>query len=167
MHADFPFAHGGGKRERIFASGDMKFVVLHLIGQKPAHGYEIIKALGELAGGDYAPSPGTIYPTLTMLEDLGWIVSDLQDGGRKAYRISAEGQTRLEERREAVERVLAHLAHVRSRAHGRRLPEIRRALENLKMAVRMRLGDDDLPDPAIARRISEIIDHAAVEIERC
>jgi DNA-binding PadR family transcriptional regulator len=158
----FPF--GGGRRERIFASGDMKFVVLHLLGQKPAHGYEVIKALGELVGGDYTPSPGTIYPTLTMLEDLGWVVSTPQDG-RKEYRISAEGQARLEEQHEVVERVLAHLAHTRNHAHGRRMPEVMRAMENLKMALRMRLGDG-VPDPAAIRRISEIIDRTAVEIER-
>ena len=165
VRPDFPFG-GGGKRERIFASGDLKFVVLHLIGEKPAHGYEIIKALGELAGGDYAPSPGTIYPTLSMLEDLGWVVSTPYDGGRREYRISAEGQARLEERREDVEHVLAHLAHVRSHAHGRRIPEIMRAMENFEMALRMRLGDD-VPDPAVVRRIAEIIDRAAVEVERC
>jgi DNA-binding PadR family transcriptional regulator len=142
----------------------MKFVVLHLLGQKPAHGYEIIKALGELVGGDYTPSPGTIYPTLAMLEDLGWVVSTPRDG-RKEYRISAEGQARLEEQREVVERVLAHLAHARNHAHGRRMPEVMRAMENLKMALRMRLGDG-VPDPAVTRRVSEIIDHAAVEIER-
>jgi DNA-binding PadR family transcriptional regulator len=163
IHSEFPF--GGGKRERIFASGDMKFVVLHLLGQKPAHGYEIIRALGELVGGDYTPSPGTIYPTLTMLEDLGWVVSTPQDG-RKEYRISSEGEARLEEQRAVVERVLAHLAHVRDRAHGRRVPEVMRATENLKMALKMRLGGD-APDPALARRIAEIIDRAAVEIERC
>ena len=166
IRSDLPFGGGGGRRERIFASGDLKFVVLHLLAQKPAHGYEIIKAMGDLVGGDYTPSPGTIYPTLTMLQDIGWIISATQDGGRKEYRISAEGQARLEEQREAVERILAHLGQVRNRAHGRRLPEIMRAMENLKMALRMRLGDD-LPDPAVARRISEIIDRAAVEIERC
>jgi DNA-binding PadR family transcriptional regulator len=163
VHGEFPF--GGGKRERIFASGDMKFVVLYLLGQKPAHGYEIIKELGELAGGDYTPSPGTIYPTLTMLEDLGWVVSTPQEG-RKEYRLSPEGEAQLEERRQVVERVLAHLGHVRNRAHGRRVPEIMRAMENLKMALRMRLGEDSA-DPAVARRVAEIIDRAAVEVERC
>ena len=113
IRPDFPFGGGGGRRERIFASGDLKFVVLHLLGQKPAHGYEIIKAMGDLVGGDYTPSPGTIYPTLTMLEDLGWITSAQQEGGRKEYRISAEGQARLDEQRETVERILAHLGHVR------------------------------------------------------
>ncbi|MDR2614732.1 MAG: PadR family transcriptional regulator [Candidatus Accumulibacter sp.] len=165
IHPEFPFG-GGGRRERIFASGDLKFAVLHLLGQKPAHGYEIIKAMGELVGGDYTPSPGTIYPTLAMLEDLGWVVSTPQDGGRKEYRISAEGQVQLEEHREVVERILEHLAHTRTRAHGRRQPEIVRAVENLKTALRLRLGDEP-PDPAVTRRISEIIDRAAVEIERC
>lgn len=166
IRPDFPFGGGGGRRERIFASGDLKFIVLHLIGQKPAHGYEIIKSLGELAGGDYAPSPGTIYPTLSMLEDLGWIVSTQHDGGRREYGISDEGKARLEERCGDVERVLAHLKHVRNHAHGRRIPEIMRAMENFKMALRMRLGDD-VHDPAIVRRIAEIIDRAAVEVERC
>jgi DNA-binding PadR family transcriptional regulator len=165
VHPEFSFG-GGGRRERIFASGDLKFVILHLLGQKPAHGYEIIKAMGELVGGDYAPSPGTVYPTLNMLEDLGWVVSAPRDGGRKEYRISADGQTRLEEQREIVERILAHLAHVRTRAHRRRIPEIMRAMENLKTALKIRLGDEP-PDPAVARRISEILDRAAVEIERC
>ena len=165
IHPEFPFG-GGGRRERIFASGDLKFAVLHLLGQKPAHGYEIIKAMSELVGGDYTPSPGTIYPTLAMLEDLGWVVSTPQEGGRKEYRISAEGQARLEEHGEAVERILERLAHARTRAHGRRMPEIVRAMENLRTALRLRLGEES-PDLAVARQISEIIDRAAVEIERC
>ena len=74
VRAEHPFG-GGGRRERLFGSGDLKFVVLHLVAQKPAHGYEIIKALSELVGGDYSPSPGTVYPTLAMLEDLGWIAA--------------------------------------------------------------------------------------------
>jgi DNA-binding PadR family transcriptional regulator len=165
IHPDLPFG-GGGRRERVFASGDLKFAVLHLLADKPAHGYEIIRRMGELAGGDYAPSPGTIYPTLAMLEDLGWVVSAPQEGGRKEYRISADGRARLEEEREAVERILAHLERVKSRAHGRRPPEVLRAMENLKTALRLRLGGADA-DTALARRVSEILDRAAVEIERC
>jgi DNA-binding PadR family transcriptional regulator len=165
-HPGFPFGGGGGRRERIFASGDLKFVILHLLGRKPAHGYEIIKAMSELVGGDYAPSPGTIYPTLSMLEDLGWVVSSLQDGGRKEYRISSDGEAQLEAQRETVERILMHLTHHRTRAHGRRVPEIMRAMENLKTALRLRLGSES-PDPVVARRISEILDRAAVEVERC
>ena len=71
--------HGHGRHglRRFFAHGDLRLVVLHLIGEKPRHGYELIKAIEESVSGAYSPSPGTIYPTLTMLEDQGYVrVSD-------------------------------------------------------------------------------------------
>lgn len=165
MRADHAFGGGGGRRERIFASGDLKFVALHLLAQKPGHGYDLIKSLSELVGGDYSPSPGTIYPTLTMLEDLGWLSSAQDSSGRKTYEISAEGKLQLEAEKENVDRILAHLHHCRARANARRVPEIVRAMENLKLALRMRFGDSS-PDPAVTRRVAEIIDRAASEIER-
>lgn len=167
VRPDFPFGGGagGGKRERIFASGDLKFVLLHLLAQKPAHGYDLIRALSELVGGDYSPSPGTIYPTLAMLEDLGWITTTPDSNGRKEYMVSPEGRQQLDVQQAEVNRVLTHIDHHKSRARARRIPEIVRAMENLKTALRMRLGDD-IPEQALTRRISEIIDRAAVEIER-
>jgi len=163
--ADHPMGGGGGRRERIFASGNLKLVALHLLAQKPGHGYDIIKSLSELVGDDYSPSPGTIYPTLAMMVDLGWVTAEQDGNGRKNYRITAEGQAELEEKKDEIESILAHLSHCRSRAHARRVPEIVRAMENLKLVLRMRFGDS-LPDPAITHRIAEIIDRAAVEIER-
>ena len=165
IRADHAFGGGGGRRERIFASGDLKFVALHLLAQKPGHGYDLIKSLSELVGGDYSPSPGTIYPTLTMLEDLGWLSSAPDSSGRQTYEISAEGKLQLEAEKENVDRILAHLHHCRARANARRVPEIVRAMENLKLALRMRFGDSS-PDPAVTRRVAEIIDRAASEIER-
>lgn len=167
VRPDFPLGGGagGGKRERIFASGDLKFVLLHLLAQKPAHGYDLIRALSELVGGDYSPSPGTIYPTLAMLEDLGWITATPDGNGRKEYVLSSDGRQQLDVQQAEVDRVLTHINHHKSRAHARRIPEIVRAMENLKTALRMRLGDD-IPEQALTRRISEIIDRAAVEIER-
>lgn len=164
VRAEHPFG-GGGRRERLFGSGDLKFVVLHLVAQKPAHGYEIIKALSELVGGDYSPSPGTVYPTLAMLEDLGWISATPDANGRKEYVITAEGWQQLAAQQTDVERVLTHIGHLKSRAHARRIPEIMRAMENLKTALRLRFGDE-APEQEIARRVAEIIDRAAVEIER-
>ena len=164
VRAEHPFG-GGGRRERLFGSGDLKFVVLHLVAQKPAHGYEIIKALSELVGGDYSPSPGTVYPTLAMLEDLGWVKATPDANGRKEYTITTEGRQQLAAQQAEVERVLTHIGHLKSRAHARRVPEIMRAMENLKTALRIRLGDE-VPDPSLARRIAEIIDRAAVDIER-
>lgn len=161
----FPFGGGGGRRERLFASGDLKLLVLHVLAQGPRHGYDIMKAIGELAGGDYTPSPGAVYPTLSMLEDLGQVAATQQDNGRKEYRITAEGEAQLQAQQELLERLLARVGQFREMARARRVPEVMRAMENLKMALRMRLGDT-APDAALARRVAEIIDRAAVEIER-
>src|ERR1700752_3359042 len=60
--------HRGGRMGRIFEQGDLKYVILRLLEEKPRHGYEIIKELEDRFGGAYSPSPGTVYPTLTMLE---------------------------------------------------------------------------------------------------
>lgn len=164
VRADHPFG-GGGRRERLFGSGDLKFVVLHLVAQKPAHGYEIIKALSELVGGDYSPSPGTVYPTLAMLEDLGWVTATPDANGRKEYLITADGKQQLAAQQADVERVLTHIGHLKSRASARRIPEVMRAMENLKTALRLRFGDEAL-EPDLARRIADIIDRAAVNIGR-
>src|SRR5689334_21771290 len=62
------FGKGGRKRQR---RGDIKFILLELIKEQPRHGYELIKVLEERYGGFYRPSPGTVYPTLQLLEDEG------------------------------------------------------------------------------------------------
>ncbi|HET7616804.1 MAG TPA: PadR family transcriptional regulator, partial [Bacillales bacterium] len=59
----------GGANRRVFGRGDMKFVLLKLIQRRPMHGYEMMKALEKRSFGYYSPSPGSIYPTLQMLED--------------------------------------------------------------------------------------------------
>ncbi len=139
--------------------------MLHLLTQKPGHGYDLIKSLSDLVGGDYSPSPGTIYPTLTLLDDLGWVAVEQDVNGRKVYRVTPDGEAKLDEVKDAVERILTHLGHRKARANARRTPEIFRAMENLKLALRIRLGDST-PDRQTTRRIAEIIDCAAVEIER-
>ena len=131
VRADHPFG-GGGRRERVVGSGGLQVGVLHLVAQKPVHGYEIIKA---------------------------------DTNGRKEYATTADGTQQLAAQQAEVERVLTHIGHLKSRANARRVPEIVRAMENLKTALRLRLGDE-VPDPSLARRIAEIIDRAAVDIER-
>lgn len=165
------FGGGGGgrgaRRERVFEPGDLKLLALHILGQQPSHGYELIRAVGDLVGGDYSPSPGTIYPTLNLLEDLGLIAASAQEGGRKQYSLTPEGQSQLTEQRAAVEQLLARLGQVKQRHQARRIPEIQRAMENLKTALRLRLGDSaDTPDTAEIQRVADLIDRAAVEIGR-
>src|SRR6516162_5989546 len=108
----------GGRLSRVFDHGDLRYVLLHLIAEKPRHGYEIIKAIEEQFGGLYSPSPGVIYPTLTLLEDLGYaqVVPDAGDGGKKICEITEQGRAFLAENRVTLDEVLARMAEV-SRAY--------------------------------------------------
>ncbi|RYF66006.1 MAG: PadR family transcriptional regulator, partial [Comamonadaceae bacterium] len=84
---------GGGGGGRVFGHGGLRFVLLQLIADKPSHGYELIKAIEERLGGAYSPSPGTVYPTLTLLEELGYVsVGTADEGGRKRYTVTTAGQ---------------------------------------------------------------------------
>src|SRR3954466_3924059 len=94
--------HWRGRAARLFEQGDLKYVILRLLGEKPRHGYEIIKDLENRFGGSYAPSPGTVYPTLTMLEDLGYARVVPEEGGKKIYEITDEGRKYLAEHSSTV-----------------------------------------------------------------
>src|ERR1700710_696295 len=93
--------HGGGRR-RVFDHGDLRFILLSMIAARPAHGYDLIKALEERMGGGYSPSPGVIYPTLTMLEEQGYAISRAADG-KKLYQATVEGQAFLQANQGLVE----------------------------------------------------------------
>src|SRR5579862_832198 len=108
---------GGGGRHRgrwrggrMFEQGDLKYVILRLLEEKPRHGYEIIKELESRFGGSYAPSPGTVYPTLTMLEDLGFARVVPEEGGKKIYEITDEGRKYLAEHSTTVDDIFARIA---------------------------------------------------------
>lgn len=153
-----------GRRERVFESGHIRLVVLHILKQQPSHGYEIIRAIGELVGGDYTPSPGTIYPALTYLEDLGHVQAT-EEGGRKRYALTPQGEAELQTQDATVQKVLQRLNQVRERQAGHRPPELMRAMENLKTAMRLKFGQGQ-PDAALIQRIAQVLDQAALDIER-
>lgn len=164
-HEGFGRFKGGRGRERLFEHGDLKLVVLNLLEANPSHGYEIIKAIGELAGGDYSPSPGVIYPTLTLLEDIGHVKMTREQDGKKQYGITPEGRLHLEGQRDTLQRILARLTSAGSAADARRAPELQRSMENLKMALHFRLSRGALEAEAL-RKIAEALDRAAVDVER-
>lgn len=155
--------HGGG-RHRVFDHGDLRFILLSMIAAKPAHGYDLIKALEERMGGGYSPSPGVIYPTLTMLEEQGYATVTAQDG-KKLYATTPEGEAFLRANQATVDAIQARIDTV-ARERGAELPaRIIRAFENLKTALRLRLAGGAIPDErAIA--IAAAIDAAAAEVER-
>jgi Predicted transcriptional regulators len=155
----------GGRLGRLFAHGDLHFVILHLIAEKPRHGYEIIKAVEEMAGGTYSPSPGTIYPALTMLEEQGYATAAAGEGNRKRYTVTDEGKSYLEANRAAVTALLTRVEQAGAARGDGPSPRIVRAVENLKLTLRLRLAHGPLSDEQI-QTVAEALDRAAGAIER-
>jgi DNA-binding PadR family transcriptional regulator len=169
--ADHPPRGGGGRRGggggRIFGHGGLRFVLLQLIADKPAHGYELIKAIEDRLGGSYAPSPGIVYPTLTLLEELGHLAVDTADGSnRKRYSVTDAGRDFLAANRALTDELMARMQGGvdGAGARGGRPPQVTRAIENLKLAMRMRLSGESLT-PAQASAFAAVLDHAAQQIE--
>ncbi len=156
---------GGG---RIFSHGGLRFVLLHLISEQPSHGYELIKRIEDRLGGSYSPSPGTVYPTLTLLEEQGYLQGENTDaGGRKRYAITDAGKAFLEDNRELTDAMLVRLngGVDGAGARGGRPPQVMRAIENLKLAMRMRLSREALT-PEQANAFAAVLDHAAQQLEK-
>ena len=159
------FGHRRGGGGRFFETGDLRLVILRLIGEQPRHGYEIIKAIEERLAGAYSPSPGVVYPTLTLLEELGQIAVASTEGARKLYAITPEGERILAASQAELDALFARMDAVAGeRPAGAGLQPIR-AMHNLKMALRLRLSQGGLTEEQL-RRIVTIIDDAAVQVER-
>jgi len=160
---------GGGRRSRrarrMFESGELRLVLLKLIADEPRHGYDLIRAIEELTGGEYAPSPGVVYPTLTLLQDMGQIEEAPGDGPRKPFQATDEGRAQLEERKEEVDALFERLTDLKPREGSVAGPAIGRAIKNLMTALSHRVGRDGL-DEELLHEIAAILDEAAQRIER-
>jgi DNA-binding PadR family transcriptional regulator len=157
------FGRGGGRR-RMFDGGELRLVLLKLIADKPRHGYDLIRAIEERTGGAYAPSPGIVYPTLTMLSEMGLIDEQLADGARKLFAITPEGTAHLAEHEAEVAAMLARLDALGAMRERTDAVPIRRAIHNLRSVLQSRLSeglDKDRMHDAV-----ELIDEAARKIER-
>src|SRR5215470_7415776 len=111
--------HGGGnmmRAGRMLAQGDLRLIALALIAEEPRHGYEIIKLVEEKTGDWYSPSPGIVYPTLTFLEEAGYVTVS-SEGAKKLYTITAEGRAYLDASRDLAEVVLERLNAIGERVN--------------------------------------------------
>jgi DNA-binding PadR family transcriptional regulator len=151
---------GGG---RMFDQGDLKFVILRLLDEKPRHGYDIIKELGERFGGMYSPSPGTVYPTLTMLEDMGYARSRPEEGGKKIYEITDEGRAHLAENQPQIDDIFGRIAEFANSIFGEPMMEVHRGFKNVGQAIYASKSASRTPEQI--KKIKEILDRAAKEIE--
>lgn len=163
-HRGHRFGRHGGRRGRIFDHGDLRLVLLQLIAEKPRHGYEIIKAIEERLGGAYSPSPGVVYPNLTMLEELGQ-ASVIEQDGKKLYTLTEQGQAHLRDNQAAVDALMARIAEIGAARASGPPPAVIRATENLKLALRLKLQQDTLTSDQ-SRAIARALDDAAALIEQ-
>jgi DNA-binding PadR family transcriptional regulator len=156
---------GPGGRRGMFRPGELRLVLLKLIADQPRHGYDLIQSIEEMTGGSYAPSPGIVYPTLTMLQDMGQIEERAAEGTRKAFAATAEGEAYLAERAEEVEALLARLTDAGDRERRTGGAPISRAVGNLLSALWHRVQREGLDDDTL-HKIADILDEAAKKIER-
>jgi DNA-binding PadR family transcriptional regulator len=161
---DWDGLQGGGRRGggRVLGHGDLKLLLLALIEQQPRHGYELIRTIEEMFHGHYSPSPGAVYPTLTMLEEMGHASVENEQGGRKLYAITDEGRAFLNANRAAVDAMTERNRHSARLIAKLSLPmSVRKAMHALKHAVLMRGADWN---KAEAQRVATILERAAAEI---
>ena len=149
-----------GERASHFQKGDLKYVILDLLKDKPRYGYEIIRELEERSFGFYTPSPGTVYPTLQMLEEMGYASATEQDG-KKVYTITGEGRRFLEERKDFAEEVKSHMRHRWNPESIGDMGQVRQKWARLgKLMSRFHHAD-----PEKMKRVREVISRAYSEIE--
>jgi DNA-binding PadR family transcriptional regulator len=158
--------HGRPERsDRVFGQGDLRLLLLKLIAEKPRHGYELIKAVEEGVGGAYSPSPGVVYPTLALLEDLGYAKAAEAEGGRKLFAVTPEGEAFLAGQAAQVAELTARMEQVAVANRGREAPQIIRAMENLRTALRLKLSGGPLDETQVAA-LAAALDEAAKAVER-
>ena len=165
---DGPGGRGRGGprgRRRMFEGGELRLVLLKLIADEPRHGYELIKAIEDLTGGDYAPSPGIVYPTLTMLEDMGLISEKKSKDSKKIFEATGDGRAHLEENGDEVDELIERLEEAGSHRRRSHRPEMGRAVGNLMTALKNRVAHEGWNE-ALLHEVIDILDDAAQRIER-
>jgi len=153
------------RRGRMFGSGELRLALLALIAEEERHGYELIKAVEDMTGGDYAPSPGAVYPTLQLLADEGKIEEAKSKDAKKPFKVTADGTAELEERADEVEAVMGRLGKHGERAEKVKSPDLFRAMGNLANVLKNRARSGKL-DKDVMDEIVDIIDEVAKRIER-
>src|SRR6476646_2215531 len=149
---------------RVFEQGDLKYVILRLLAEKPRHGYEIIKELEERVGGAYSPSPGTVYPTLTMLEDLGYARATPEEGSRKIYEITDEGRKYLADNSRTVDDIFERIAEIGGAFFSDSMMALNGAFKDLARATYGEAARRSRDTERLAK-VREILERAAKEIE--
>jgi DNA-binding PadR family transcriptional regulator len=166
---DFSMGDEGSSQSRrgrrMFESGELRLVLLKLVAEQPRHGYDLIRAIEELTGGRYAPSPGVVYPTLTLLEEMGLIDHSPGEGARKPFQITDAGREHLNENAEEAEELLGRLKALSPSHSSEGASPIWRAMRNLGLAIRNRVAHGEITEET-KFELAALIDDLAQKIER-
>jgi DNA-binding PadR family transcriptional regulator len=162
-----PFGGRGGRhgRRRMFDRGELRLVLLKLIADQSRHGYDLIKAIEDMTGGEYAPSPGVIYPTLQLMVDEGVIAELPDESSRKVFAATDAGREELAKEEALVSELLERLSSLGEERRSSPHRQIHRAMENLRNSLRFQRQAGELVDEMV-EQITDIIDEAARRIER-
>jgi DNA-binding PadR family transcriptional regulator len=157
---------GGGRgRRRVFDGAELRLVLLRLIADEPRHGYELIKAVEDMTGGAYAPSPGVVYPALQMLTEMGHIAEQQSDDSKKRFAVTDEGRDHLAASAEQIAALLARLEALAADRQRTDAAPIRRAMGNLKVALQNRLSSGEITNDTL-HDVAALIDEVAQKVER-
>jgi DNA-binding PadR family transcriptional regulator len=142
----------------------LRLVLLALIDEKPRHGYELIKDLEAKFGGTYAPSPGSVYPTLTLLEELGHVRSTASEGTKRLVEITDEGRRYMADNQAALDSAMSRMAMAARAASGEMPPDdVYHAMHTLKAALSFHRAGWDADE---TERVRKIIEEAAAAISK-
>jgi DNA-binding PadR family transcriptional regulator len=156
-----PFGRGGGGG-RVFGPGDLRLILLALIEERPRHGYELIKDLEQNFGGGYAPSPGSVYPTLTLLEELGHVRSVTSEGTKRLFEITPEGMQHLRDNQAALNSATTRMDMAARAFSGEAPPaELHHAMHTLKASLMFHRGGWSTEE---TERVRKLIEDAATAI---
>ena len=168
---DFGSGHGerrhrrGSHRRRMFDSGELRLVILQLCAEEARHGYDLIRAIEEMTGGAYAPSPGTVYPTLTLLEDMGLVEEHESDGKKRLFSATKEGKKYLKDRADEIEALMERLEGHGERRQKADAKPIKPAVKRLMKAFWVKMAETN-GDEETLDKIAEIVNKAARKIEK-
>lgn len=154
---------GPRRRTQMFESGEIRFVILRLLKEQPRHGYEVMKAMEEKMAGCYSPSAGTVYPTLQLLEDEGYVRA-VETDGKKVYHLTPEGEKYLEAHRDFLDEIIERVRDTVRDYTGGGIGEVQSAFARLAGVTFKRAWRRGPEDPAL-HRVSEILKKATADIE--
>ncbi len=152
-------------RHRVIDSGELRLLLMKLLSETPRHGYDLIREIEAMTGGAYAPSPGMVYPTLTLLQEMD-LISELEsEGSRKAFSLTDQGKVEITASVKEIDGIIARMSAMRETHQRMDGGPVRRAIENLRRVIRSRLGNDDV-DKDMLHTVAGILDETAQRIER-